>query len=99
MVVVLRLDALAPGGELLMQRHRRFHRGLRMELGRERDLEQHVFHHVRAVRTLKLEFVALEEHVVEAPRLRGQHRRIAHLAGLRDQRETHGARGRIARGP
>ena len=29
-----------------MQRHRRFDRGLRVELGRERNLEQHVFHHV-----------------------------------------------------
>ena len=29
-----------------VQRDRAFHRGLRMELSRERNLEQHVFHHV-----------------------------------------------------
>ena len=82
-----------------MQRHRRFHSGLRVELGRKRYLEQHVFHHIGTVRALELELVALEEHVVKAPRFRGQHRRIAHLARLRNKRETDCARGRVARGP
>ena len=55
--------------------HRAFDRGLRVELGGEGDLEQHVLHHVAAVRALELERLALEQHVVEAPGLRGQHRR------------------------
>ncbi|CAB3773046.1 hypothetical protein LMG29739_06363 [Paraburkholderia solisilvae] len=93
------LDAFALRGKLRVQRHRRFDRGLRVELGRKRNLEQHVFHHVRTVRTLELECIAVEQHVVEAPRLRTQHRRIAHLAGLRDQREAHRARRGVAGGP
>ena len=55
---------------------------LRVELGRIRYLEEHVFHDVRAVRALELERAALEEHVVEAPRLCGQHRGQARLAAL-----------------
>ena len=43
------VDLIEPAGDLRMQRNRRFHGGLRMELRRERDLEQHVLHHVRAV--------------------------------------------------
>ena len=81
------------------RRHRRFDRGLRMELGRERNLEQHVFHHIAAIRALELERLALEQHVVKAPGLGGQHRRITHLAGLRDQCQTHRARCRIAGRP
>jgi hypothetical protein len=67
--------------------HRALDRGLRVELGRERDLEEHVLHHVAAVGALELELVALEQHVVEAPALGREHRRVAHLAGLRDERE------------
>src|SRR5471032_3404470 len=89
-------DLLTRFRELAMQGHRRFHRRLRVEFSWEGDLEQDVFHHVRTVWTLELELVALEEHVVEAPCFSGQNRRIAHLARLRDQRETHGTRGRIA---
>ncbi len=82
-----------------MELHRRLDRGLRVELGREGDLEEHVLHHVAAEGALELELLALEEHVVEAPGLRGEHRRIAHLAGLRDEREAHRARGGVARRP
>ena len=44
-----------------------------VELCRVRDLEKHVLHHVGTVGPLKLERAALEEHVVEAPRLGAQH--------------------------
>lgn len=43
--------------------------GLSVELSREGDLEEDVFHDVRSVGTLKLEPFALEEDVVEAPGL------------------------------
>ena len=70
-----------------------------MELGREGDLEQHVLHHVATVGPLELEFVALEQHVVKAPGLGGQYGWVAHLAGLRDEREAHGAGRGVARRP
>ena len=70
-----------------------------MEFGRKADLEQHVLHHVAAVRTIELERRALEQHVVEAPCLRRQHGRVAHLAGPRDQREAHRTRRCVAGRP
>ena len=82
-----------------MQRHRRFDRGLGVELGRIGNLEQHVLHHIGAVGALEAERLALEQHVVEAPIGRGEHRGIAHLAGRADERQAHGAARRVARGP
>ena len=84
---------------LRMQRHRALHGGLRVELGREADLEQHVFHHVAAERLRERERLALEQHVLETPGLRGQRRGISHLALEREQRVAHGAAGRIAGRP
>ena len=72
---------------------------LRVELGRVRDLEEHVLHHVCAVRALERERAALEEHVVEAPRLGAQHRGQARLAALDEVGEVHRARARVAGGP
>ena len=46
-----------------------FNSGLRVELGRERDLEENILHDVRSVGTLELKFLALEEDIVEAPGL------------------------------
>ena len=46
--------------------------GLGVELGREGDLEQHVFHDVAAVGPGELEAFAAEGDVVEAPARRGQ---------------------------
>ena len=43
--------------------------------------------------------LALEQHVVEAPGLRGEHRGVAHFAGPRHQREAHAAAGGVARRP
>ena len=85
--------------QLLVDLHRGLHGGLRVEFRREGDLEQHVLHHVAAVGALELERAALEEHVVEAPGLGGEHRGIAHLAGARDEREAHGTAGGVARRP
>ena len=61
------IDAIT---DSLVQRHARFDRGLRMELGRERNLEQHIFHDVAAEWPLELEHPAIEQHVVEPPGLR-----------------------------
>jgi hypothetical protein len=72
---------------------------LRMELGRVRDLEEHVLHHVRAVRALERKRAALEEHVVEAPRLGAQHRGQAALAALGEVGEVYRARACVAGGP
>src|ERR1700704_822175 len=80
--------------DLRMQLDRRLHRGLRVELGREGDLEQHVLHHVGAVAPRKPERLAAKEDVVEAPDPGGEDRRIAHLSGLGDQGEAHGPRCR-----
>ena len=68
--ITMRLDLVDPVGDLRMQLHRALHRGLRVELGREADLEQDVLHHVAAERPLELERLALERDVVEAPGLR-----------------------------
>ena len=82
-----------------VQRHRAFDRRLRVELGGEADLEQDVFHHVAAVGSLQHERLALEQHVVEAPGLGAQHRRIAHFALGGHQREPHRPRRRVAGRP
>ncbi len=50
----------ARGLHLLVQRHRRFDGGLRVEFCRERNFEQHVFHHVGAVRALETERFTFE---------------------------------------
>ena len=82
-----------------MQRHRALHRGLRVELRRKADLEQHVFHHVAAERLRQRERLALEQHVLETPGLRAQRRWIAHFALQREQRVAHRAAGGIAGRP
>src|SRR5882672_9153308 len=56
---------------LLKDGQRRFGRRLGVELGGEGDLEEDVLDHVAAVGALELERLPLEEHVVEAPGLRG----------------------------
>ena len=93
------VDVIQPPRDLRMQPHRRFHRGLRVKLGGERHLEQHVFHHIAAVAALKAEPLALEGHVVEAPGGRRERARNAHFALLHEQRETHAAAGGVPRGP
>jgi hypothetical protein len=98
-IFLMSVGGLADAQQLLVDLHRRFHRGLRVEFRGERDLEEHVFHHVAAVGALELERVALEEDVIEAPGLGGEHRGIAHLALLRDEREAHRARSGVARRP
>ncbi|MNI30814.1 hypothetical protein D3C73_846730 [compost metagenome] len=91
--------AFAQRLELCVDVHGAFHSGLRMEFRRERDLEQHVLHHVAAIRPLELERLPLEQHVVKAPGLGAKYRRVTHFAGFRDQRQAHGTAGSVARGP
>ena len=73
---------------------------LRMELGGERDLEEHVLHDVGAVGALELEGLSLEEDIVEAPDLGGKNGGdTADATVLHHQGEVHGARARITSGP
>ena len=82
-----------------MQLERRFDGRLRVKLGRERDLEQHVLHDVRAERTLERDRAAFEQHVLKTPALGRQGRRIAHLASACEQRVPHAAARRVAGRP
>ena len=93
------LDLPEPLAHARMQRHRRLHRGLRVELGRVGDLEEHVLHDVAAEGLRQQQRLALEEHVLETPGLGAERRRVAHLAGERDEREAYRAAGGIARRP
>jgi hypothetical protein len=70
--------------------------GLGVELGRKADLEEHVLHHVAAVAARELERLALEQHIVEAPGLRRERRRVAHFSLEGEQGETHCTRCRVA---
>ena len=52
---------------LPVQGQRRFHRGLGMEFRGKGNLEQHVFHNVTAEGAFRDDFIAAEQHVLEAP--------------------------------
>ncbi|MNP18474.1 hypothetical protein D3C76_1109580 [compost metagenome] len=82
-----------------------------MELGRETDLEQHVFHHV-AAQSLRHAQLLLpgrfecqvlvgmaEQHVVEAPLWRSEHARYAHFPAQGDIGKAHAPAGSITSGP
>ena len=85
--------------ELRAQLHRGFDGGLRVELGRVADFEEHVLHHVGAVRPLEFELLPAKRNVVEAPGFCGERGGVAHLAGAGHQRQPNGAAGGVARGP
>jgi hypothetical protein len=93
------LRRLAEALEAVVDRVRGLDGRLRVELGRVRYLEEHVLHHVRAVRALELEWLALEEHIVKAPRLRRQRGRHAALARLDEVSDVDRARARVASSP
>ena len=93
------IGGLAESLDLLVHDVRGLDGRLRVELGGVRDLEENVLHHVRAVGALERKGGALEEHVVEAPGLGGQHRGQARLAALDEVGQVHGARARVACGP
>jgi hypothetical protein len=93
------IRSLAERLELLMNDVSGLDGRLRVKLGRVGDLKEHVLHHVRAERALKLERLALEEHVVESPRLCGEHRGEARLAFLNEVGEVNGTRARVAGRP
>ena len=90
---------LPAASRLRAQLHRGFDGGLRVEFRGIADFEEHVLHHVGAVRALEFELLAAEGDVVEAPGFCGERRWIAHLAGACHQRQPHRAAGGVARGP
>ena len=65
------VDIVEAACNVRMQRHCRFDGGLRMKLGRKRQLEQDIFHDVGTERALELDRCAAEQHVLEPPGLRG----------------------------
>ncbi len=93
------LDAIELVAHLGMQLHGCLHRRLGMELGREGDLEQHVFHHIAAKGLAVAQRIALEQHILEAPGLGGERGGIAHLAGGSHEGQPHAAGGGIAGRP
>ncbi|MNC24701.1 hypothetical protein D3C75_727660 [compost metagenome] len=82
-----------------------------MELGRETDLEQHVFHHVATQGLRHAQLLLLgrlerkvlvgvaEQHIVEAPLRRSEHARHAHLATQGNIGQAHTTAGSITGGP
>jgi hypothetical protein len=54
---------------------------------------------LRAIRTLELKLVALEQDVVEAPCLGGQSGRVSHLSLLNQESKMHSAHASVAGGP
>ena len=105
------LDFVEPVFHLRVQGHRSFTGGLGMELRREADLEQNVFHHIGAVVPLEAElaltfrfqgqvFVGVAEgHIVEAPLWGGEHAGNAHFAAQGHIGQAHGAGGGVPGGP
>ena len=84
---------------LLMQLDRGFDGGLRVELGGEGNLEQNIFHHIRAERAREFDGLAAKEHVAEAPLGRGERGGITHLAFDGHEGVLDGAGGGVAGGP
>ncbi|MNH20573.1 hypothetical protein D3C79_803500 [compost metagenome] len=96
---------------LRVQDHRRLAGRLRMELGRKTDLEQHVFHHITAVRSRETERTLVfrlerqilvgvaEQYVVKPPLPGTQYTGNTHFAAHRHVRQTHATTGRIPRRP
>ena len=84
---------------LRVQFHRALDGGLRMELGGEADLEEHVLHDVAAERLRQRERLALEQDVLKTPGFRGQRGGITHFVLDREQRVAHGAARRVAGRP
>lgn len=85
--------------QLAVEDHGGFTRRLGVEFGWVGDLEEHILHHVRAVRALELERLRLEEHVVETPSLGRQDGRDTAHAFLDHQCEVDGAGAGVTRSP
>jgi hypothetical protein len=62
-IVILRIcrERSPRAASLRVQLHRGFDGGLRVELRRVADLEQHVLHHIGTIGPLELELLALNE--------------------------------------
>jgi hypothetical protein len=71
-----------------------------MELGGKRDFEEDVLHNVAAVRSLELEFISVEEDIIEAPDLCSKNgRNTLDSAILDDKSQIDSARTGITCGP
>ncbi|MNL16752.1 hypothetical protein D3C87_1378060 [compost metagenome] len=93
---------------LRVQRHRRLTRRLCVKLGRKTDLEQHVFHHITAVRPREAELTFIfrlerqivvgmaEQYVVKTPLIGTQNTGNSHLAAHCNIRQSHTTTRRIA---
>ena len=81
-----------------MQLHCSLHGRLSVKFGWH-QLEKHIFHHVRRVWALELEFSAFEQDIVETPCLGCQHGVVAAFATLHKQGEVHGTRTGITGRP
>ena len=93
------LSRLAHGNQLLADFLGGLNGGLGVELGWVGDLEQDVLHDVRAVWALELEWLALEEDIVETPDWSGENGRNTWLAGLDLQGEVDGALASVTGSP
>ncbi|MNC17041.1 hypothetical protein D3C75_649060 [compost metagenome] len=89
------LDLPPQRAQLMVQQDRCLHRRLPVELGRETDLEQHVFHHVAAERAAEGKRLAMHRYRLEAPGRCTEHAGVAHLAGGGHQRQAHATAGRV----
>ncbi|MNS52769.1 hypothetical protein D3C72_854950 [compost metagenome] len=89
------LDLPPQRAQLMVQQDRCLHRRLPVELGRETDLEQHVFHHVAAERAAEGQRLAMHRYRLEAPGRCTEHAGVAHLAGGGHQRQAHATAGRV----
>lgn len=85
--------------ELVVENVGSLNGGLGMELSREGDLEEDVFHDIRAVGDLEFEWFALEKNIIEAPSFGSENRRKALFALLDHQGKVNGARASITRSP
>ena len=85
------LDLVDSFSHLGMELKRAFDRGLRVELGREGNLEKDVLHHVTAQLTLQHHFPATEQHILKTPIPGRGRRRVADFALEREQGKLHGA--------
>ncbi|MNN13581.1 hypothetical protein D3C81_1266180 [compost metagenome] len=94
-----------------MQNHCCLTGGLGVELGRETDLEQHIFHHIAAQRLGQAQLVlpgglerqvfvgVAERNIVEPPLRRREHARHAHLPAQGDVGQAHTSAGGVTRSP
>ena len=93
------LDVIDAPGHLRVQRDRSFDGGLRVELGRIGNLEEHVLHDVAAEGPRDLDGLATQHDVMETPGGRGERCRIPGFILQGHECMAYGAAGGVTRGP